>query len=121
LLLLLVVLQTSVYGVRSLTVGVASWAAQFVGGLALFVALLGKGGAERRPWMLFGRAVVTSPLADVVWVGTRTFRLGLAETLQVTGCAISYVLLFELLFCICQEEVSVAALVPWRSCLLWGF
>ena len=41
--------------------------------------------------------MVTSFLADVVQVGTRTFGLGLAGTFQVTACAIPYVLLFEVL------------------------
>ena len=79
-LLLLVVLQTSESGARSLTVVDASWTAQISASLALFVALHGEVGDERRPWMLFAEAVVVRLLADVVWVGSRAFGLGLAET-----------------------------------------
>ncbi|MCA1715525.1 MAG: histidine kinase [Actinobacteria bacterium] len=114
LLLLFVVLQPAESGARSLAVVGASWTAQVFAGLALFVALRGEGGAERRPWMLFGVAVVARLLADVVWVGSRAFGLGRAETFQVAAHAVSYALLFGVLLWVMsrirQEEVSVAAL-----------
>ena len=113
-LLLLVALQTVGSEMRSLTVVGASWVAQVFAGLALFVALRGEGGAERRPWLLFGGAVAVRLLADVVWVGSRALGLGLAETFQVAAHAVSYALVFGMLLWVMarirQEEVSVAAL-----------
>ncbi len=92
----------------------ASWIAQVFAGVALFLALRGEGGAERRPWMLFGGAVAVRLVADVVWVGSRAFGLGLAEIFQVAAHAVSYTLLFGVLLWVMarirQEMVSVAAL-----------
>ncbi len=113
-LVLLVALQPAGSEGRSLGFVAASWSAQAFAGVALFVALRGEDGAERRPWMLFGGAVAARLLADVVWVGSRAFGLGLAETFQVVAHAVSYALLFGVLMWVMarirQEEVSVAAL-----------
>ncbi len=99
---------------RFLAVVEASWTAQLFAGIAVLVALRGEDRAERRPWMLFGGAVVARLFADVVWVGSRAFGLGLAEAFQVVAHAVSYVLFFGVLLWVMsrirQEEVSVAAL-----------
>ena len=92
----------------------ASWVAEAFAGIALFLALSERAKAERRPWMLFGGAIIARLVADVAWVGSRTFGLGLAEAFQVAAHAVSYALLFGVLLWVMarirQEEVSVAAL-----------
>jgi hypothetical protein len=113
LVLLLVVLPERSEG-RFFTVVGASWVAQIVAGIALFLAVRGEGAAERWPWRLFGVAVLARLVADVAWLDSRAFELGLAEDFQVVAHAVSYVLLFGVLLWmmarIRQEEVSVAAL-----------
>ena len=92
----------------------ASWAAQIFAIVALLQAARGGGASERRPFLLFGGAVAARLLADVVWMGSRAFGLGLAEFFQVAVHAASYALLFGVLLWVMarirQEEVSVAAL-----------
>jgi hypothetical protein len=96
LVLLLVVLPEGSEG-RFFTVVGASWLAQVFAGIALFMALRGEGATERWPWRLFGVAVLARLVADVVWLGSRAFGLGLAEDFQVVAHAVSYVLLFGVL------------------------
>jgi len=113
-LALLLSLQQAESEGRFLAVVGASWTAQVFAGIALFLALRGEGGAERRTWMLFGGAVAARLVADMVWVGSRAFGLGLAEVFQVAVHAVSYALLFGVLLWVVarirQEMVSVAAL-----------
>ena len=113
-LVLLFTVSSVVSGESFLAVVGASWIAQVFAGAALFVALRGESGAERQPWMLFGGAVAARLVADVVWVGSRAFGLGLAEAFQVVAHAVSYVLFFGVLLWVMarirQEEFSVAAL-----------
>jgi signal transduction histidine kinase len=113
-LTLLLFLQPAESEGRFLAVVGASWVAQVFAGITLFVALRGEGGAERKPWLLFSGAVAARLLADVVWVGSRVFGLGLADHFQVAAHAVSYALLFGVLLWVMarirQEEVTVAAL-----------
>ncbi len=112
-LTLLLALQPVGSGGSSLAVG-ASWTAQVFAGVALFMAGRVESGANGWPWMLFGGAVAARLVADVVWVGTRVFGLGLAEVFQVVVHAVSYALLFGVLLWLVarlrQEMVSVAVL-----------
>jgi signal transduction histidine kinase len=99
---------------RFLIVMVASWVAQISAGVTLFAALRGEGGAERRPWMFFSGAVAARLLADIVWVASRAFGLGLADYFQIAAHLVSYTLLFGVLLWVVarirQEEVTVATL-----------
>jgi signal transduction histidine kinase len=99
---------------RVLMVLGTSWVAQISAGVALFATLRGEGGAERRPWRLFSGAVAARLLADIVWVASRAFGLGLADYFQVAAHAVSYTLLFGVLLWVVarirQEEVTVATL-----------
>ena len=92
----------------------ASWTAQVFAGAALYRALVRGGGTEGLPWMLFAIAVTFRLIADVVWVGTRAFGLGLAEVFQVLAQGLSYALFFVVLLWLMStlrnEMVSVAAL-----------
>lgn len=113
-LVLFLSLQPAGFEGRFVTVVGASWVAQVFAGVTLFLALRGEGGAERRPWMLFGGAVAILLVADVVWVGSRAFGLGLAEVFQVAAHTVSYGLLFGVLLWVMarirQTMVSVATL-----------
>ena len=99
---------------RFLAVVGTSWIAQVFAAVALLLAARGEGGTERRPFLLFGVAVAVRLVADVVWVGSRAFGLGLAEVFQVAVHAVSYALLFGVLLWLMarirQEMVSVAGL-----------
>ncbi len=92
----------------------ASWTAEVLAGVVLYLALSRGGGTEKRPWLLFGFAVALRLLADVVWVGTRAFGFGLAEAFQVVAHAFSYALFFVVLLWLMstlrKEMVSVAVL-----------
>ena len=111
---LLLSLQTAGPEGRFFAVVGASWVAQISAGVALFAALRGENGAERWPWRLFCGAVAARLLADMVWVGSRAFGLGLADYFQVAAHTVSYALLFGVLLWVMarirQEEVTVAAL-----------
>src|SRR5215210_5587906 len=88
LVLLLVVPPEGSEG-RFFTVVGASWVAQIFAAIALFLALRGEGAAERRPWRLFGVAVLARLVADVVWLGSLAFGLGLAKDYQVEAHPLS--------------------------------
>lgn len=114
-LTLLLTLQPTGSEGRFFAIVGASWVAQISTGVVLFLALrVEEGAAELWPWKLFGGAVAARLAADIVWVGSRAFGLGLAEVFQVAAHAVSYALLFGVLLWILarirQEEVSVAAL-----------
>ena len=92
----------------------ASWIAEAFAAVVLFLAFPRGGGTEKRPWQLFALAVALRLLADVVWVATRAFGLGLAEIFQVVAHGFSYALFFVVLLWLMstlrKEMVSVAAL-----------
>ncbi len=92
----------------------ASWTAEVFAGVMLYLAFSRGVGTEKRPWLLFALAVTLRLLADVVWVGTRAFGLGLAEVFQVVAHAVSYALFFVVLLWLMstlrKEMVSVAAI-----------
>ena len=101
-------------GTRLVAVLSACWVAEAFAGVALCLAFSRDGGTKKRPWMLFAAAVALRLLADVVWVGTRAFGLGLAEVFQVAVHTVSYALLFVVLLWLMstlrREMVSVAVL-----------
>ena len=90
-----------------------SWTAEAFAGVVLYLAF-SRGGTGKRPWRLFALAVALRLLADVVWVATRAFGLGLAEVFQVAAHGLSYALFFVvflwLISTLRKEMVSVAAL-----------
>ena len=92
----------------------ASWIAEASAGVVIYLALSRSGGGEKRPWRLFGLAVALRLLADVVWVGTRAFGVGLADVFQVVAHAFSYALFFVVLLWLMstlrKEMVSVAVI-----------
>lgn len=92
----------------------ASWTAQILAGAMLYRALSRGGGMEGLPWVLFAVAVCFRLVADIVWVGTRAFGLGLADVFQILAHSISYALFFVVLLWLMstlrREMVSVAAL-----------
>ena len=92
----------------------ASWTAEVFAGTVLYLAVSRGGGTEGLPWVFFALAVALRLVADVVWVGTRVFGLGLAEVFQVAAHGLSYVLFFAVLLWLMstlrKEMVSVAAL-----------
>ncbi len=93
----------------------ASWTAQALAGVALFVAASrGRGAGRRLPWVLFCLGVAARLGADLVWVGSRALGLGPATVVQVVAHALSYALLFAVLLWLMstlrREMVSVAAL-----------
>ena len=108
----------------------ASWTAEVLAGVVIYLALSRGGRGEKRPWLLFGVAVALRLLADVVWVGTRAFGLGLAERFQVGAHAFSYALFFVVLLWLMstlrKEMVSVAVidtlcLMLTSGLLVWYF
>ena len=123
-LTLLLALQPVGSDGRFFAVTGASWIAQVFAAVALLLAVRRVDGAERWPWMLFGGAVVARLVADVVWVSTRAFGLGLAEVFQVAIHAVSYALFFGVLLWLMarirQEMVSVAALDTLAVMLTFG-
>ncbi len=92
----------------------ASWIAEVFAGMVFYLAFSRGGGTDKRPWLLFAIAVALRLLADVVWVATRAFGLGLTEIFQVVVHAFSYALFFAVLLWLIstlrKEMVSVAAL-----------
>ena len=111
-------------GARFVAVLGACWVAEAFAGVVLYLAFLRGGGTERRPWLLFAAAVALRLLADVVWVGTRAFGLGLAEVFQVAVHTVSYALLFVvflwLMSTLRKEMVSVAVLDTLATMLTSG-
>ena len=111
---LVVLLSFQVTDARLVSTLCASWIAEAFAAVVLFLAFPRGGGTEKRPWQLFALAVALRLLADVVWVATRAFGLGLAEIFQVVAHGFSYALFFVVLLWLMstlrKEMVSVAAL-----------